>query len=137
MGYFLPSVCAFSVTSYSLLLKSHTSNAGGQDAYSLRRSSDETEWNLFINTYLLAGNEPLVGATYNKRYAICGHSCFWQFYVQAGIGGSTAGPVVELLWGTVFLWVVRIDIATQIYITRERAVFWSYPAWVGLSMPLF
>ena len=110
-------------------------NAGGQEAYALRRANNEREWSLFMNQYLLAGGYPLSGISYAKRFPICELHCPIQAYVQAGGGLSTAGPLIELLWGTNIFWLARIDIATQIYFSTKRVIFWSYPLWVGFSVP--
>ena len=125
------------ITTYSLQLHALAPNAGGQEAYALRRATNSWELELFVNTYLRTGEYPLAGIIYNKRFAICDDSCFWQFYVQAGAGLSTAGPIIEFLWGTNFLWIIRLDIATQVLANPNRLIFWSYPLWIGFSLPLF
>jgi len=121
---------------YSLMLQSLAPNAGGQQAYALRRGTDKIEMSLFANRSLYAGNFPLMGATYDWRFAICGRSCFWQFYAQAGVGLSTAGPMVEILWSSILLWTVRIDMATHLIVIPNRVITWSYPLWVGFAIPL-
>ena len=123
--------------SYHILARALTGNSGGQDAISLRRSTDTNEISLFMNRYLIAGDKPLVGGNYSVRFPVCGQRCFWQFYTQLGIGLSTAGPMAEVLWGSVFLWMVRIDIATHVFVTEERPVLWHYPFWFGISFPSF
>lgn len=122
--------------SYSLQLKALAANAGGQDAYALRRVTEDIEWSLFQNTYLRAGSLPLMGSIYSWRHSFCDQSCLIQVYCQGGIGLSTAGPVLEMLWGTNLFWLVRVDVATQIYFSTTRVIFWSYPLWVGFSIPV-
>lgn len=111
-------------------------NAGGQNAFALRRGSNDEEWSVFSNQYLRTGDYPLSGLVYAKRFPICGTHCFWQFYVQTGIGISSAGPLFEVTWGTNLLWLARIDFATQAFVTTDRLIFWSYPLWLGISLPL-
>ena len=123
-------------TTYSLQALAFAPNAGGQQAYALRRATDKSEWALFANTYLQTGGGPLLGGGYDLRMPVCDQSCFWQFYAQIGGGLSTVGPYVEVLWGTNLFWIMRLDIATHFYVTASRAIFWSYPLWAGLSLPL-
>lgn len=124
-------------TTWSALGLALAPNAGGQAAYSVRRATDDNEIGVFANTYLMAGNYPLLGAVYDWRFPICGQECFWQFFAQAGVGLSTAGPLVELTWSTIPFWILRVDITTHIIAVPWRAVTWSYPLWVGLSLPLW
>ncbi len=123
------------MATYSLQVAAFAPNAGGQEAYALRRATDKVEWSVFVNRYLYAGDYPLMGATYDWRFPICDQSCFWQFYIQAGVGLSTTGPVLEVLWGTTLLWVARVDIATQMFFQSNRLISWSYPLWIGVSIP--
>ncbi len=123
-------------------------NAGGQEAYSLRVARDSWEAGVFSNQYLLAGDKPLTGAVIDYRLPICDTSCFWQFFVQGGGGISNGGPVAEITWGSIIpllpLWLptsapryvpaLRLDITTQFVFVRYRAVTWSYPLWVGVSI---
>lgn len=122
--------------SYSLQVHALAPNAGGQRAYALRRATNESEWGLFANEYLRAGDYPLMGGLYSFRYPICDQSCVIQFYAQTGVGVSNVGPFIELLWGTNLFWTVRLDVASQILITRDHVVVWSYPLWIGLSVSL-
>ena len=123
-------------TTYSLQALAFAPNAGGQQAYALRRATDKSEWTLFANYYLQTAGGPLMGGGYDLRMPVCDQRCFWQFYAQIGGGVSTIGPYVEVLWGTNLFWILRLDIATHFYITAARAIFWSYPLWAGLSLPL-
>ena len=125
-----------SAETYTLQLKAHTSNAGGQQVYGVRRGNDTHEISGFYNQFLLSGGKPIWGGTYHWRFPICGIECFWQFYAQAGIGLSTGGPILEFTWSTTAFWVARIDFATQIFVTRTRLVSWSNPLWIGVSVPL-
>jgi hypothetical protein len=124
-------------------------NAGGQEAYTMRLSTNRWEAGVFSNQYLLAGDHPLTGAFYDWRFPICDDSCFWQFFVQAGGGVSTGGPIAQATWGTVIpllpIWLprrapsyvpaLRLDMTTQMIFIRYRGVTWSYPLWVGISIP--
>lgn len=124
-------------------------NAGGQTAYSLRLATNNWEAGAFSNQYIIAGDYPLTGATYAWRFPICDDSCFWQFFAQTGAGLSTGGPLAEITWGAVIpllpLWLpsaapryvpaIRLDITTQLIFIRWRAITWSYPLWIGVSVP--
>jgi hypothetical protein len=124
-------------------------NAGGQVAYSLKYAHDDDwEASLFSNQYILAGKYPLSGATYSRRFPVCDSSCFWRFFVQTGAGVSTGGPMAEITWGSIIpilpVWLptsapkyipsLRIDFTSQFIFVRYRAVTWSYPLWVGLTV---
>jgi hypothetical protein len=50
------------MVTYSLQVLALAPNAGGQNAYALRRATDSSEYALFYNNYLGAGNFPLIGA---------------------------------------------------------------------------
>ena len=120
----------------SLHYKSWTSNAGGQVAYSLKWAhNDEWEWNLFSNQFLITGDFPLTGLTYGLRFPVCKRSCFISMFGQAGIGLSSAGPVVEFLWSLKPLWLFRIDMVTHLYFSQPQPIVWSYPFWLGMSVP--
>jgi hypothetical protein len=137
IGIIIPTdLIAEEGVTYSLQVAALAPNAGGQQAYALRRSTDEDEWFLFSNNYLETGKFPLTGAGYNWRFPICDQDCFWQFYVEVGGGISTAGPMAEVIWGMNFLWVTRLDIGTHFYLTQNRLITWSYPLWAGISVPL-
>lgn len=123
-------------------------NAGGQDTYSLRLYHDEREYHAFMNRTLMAGGMPLYGAGYDFTFNAC-EECFWRFFVQTGVGISTAGPYLELDWGFAVpilpLWLpiapprfvpqFRIDFATHVIQTTSRAITWSYPLWIGIGIP--
>lgn len=130
---------------YSLQAMALAPNAGGQMAYALRRGTNEREMSVFANTYLYAGDYPLVGAIYSWRFPIVNDDWFWQAFVELGAGITTAGPVAEILWGTIMLWTVRVDIATHLMFVPSNSdrsgrpanmILWSYPIWVGLAVPL-
>lgn len=110
-------------------------NAGGQEAYSLRRLNDDREWNFFLNTSINTSGIPLMGVSYAARLSLCGSTCIWDFYLEAGAGLSSGGPMIEFLWGTTWFWLLRIDFSTQIFISTERAIIWNYPFWAGISVP--
>lgn len=124
-------------------------NAGGQQVYSLKLATNDWEIGAFSNQYLLAGNLPMSGITYDLRWPICDDSCFWQFFFQAGGGGSNAGPLLEMTWSAIIplipIWLptrappyypaLRIDFTTQMIFIRWRSVTWSYPLWLGISVP--
>ena len=125
-------------------------NAGGQDAYSLKVEHDNIEYSVFSNQYILAGSFPLSGATAEYRWDICGRDCWWQFFLQAGGGGSNGGPIGQITWGSAiplvpFWWptsapkyvpALRLDFTTQFILIQWRAISWSYPLWIGLSVPI-
>lgn len=124
-------------------------NAGGQEAYTLRLGKGDWEAGIFSNQYVIAGDLPLTGAMLDWRSPVCGVECFWQFFVQLGVGGSNGGPLAEVTWGTMIpalpIWLptaapryvpqIRLDITTQVILIRYRAVTWSYPLWLGLTVP--
>lgn len=124
-------------------------NAGGQEAYTLRLATNDWEAGVFRNEYITAGDYPLMGGTFEWRFPICDDACFWQFFVQAGGGGSTGGPVAHITWGTQIpllpIWLptrappyvpaLRIDFTTQMIFIKWRGVAWSYPIWAGITVP--
>lgn len=119
------------------MLKSFAPNAGGQDAYSLRAGRDDFELGVFANTYLQVGGHPLSGVSYDFRFDICGKKCwFFRVYSAVGIGISSIGPFAEVVATFVPLSVVRVDISTHFIPARDRVILWSYPLWVGLTIPL-
>ncbi len=112
-------------------------NAGGQRAWSLRLAeNDQVEYSLFVNEYLVTGSVPLTGVSYGWRYSLCGRICPLRMFAQLGAGVSTAGPVVEVIWSVTPLWLLRVDIATHFYFLTDRAILWSYPFWLGVSVPI-
>lgn len=125
-----------SLKTYSFLWKAHAANAGGQDIYSIRRADDDHEISLFRNEYLISSGRPLMGATYSLRLPVCDSSCFVQGYTQLGAGLSTAGPLLDITWSVIGLWVARVDFTTQLFLTKTRIMTWSVPLWIGVSLPL-
>lgn len=113
-----------------------TGNAGGQNAYALSLSRENTrEYSLFVNQHLITGKIPLCGATYNLRsYLFPAHLPLTAF-IQAGAGLSTAGPLIALTWNLTVLQVARIDISTHLYFPSFRPMIWSYPLWIGITLP--
>ena len=110
-------------------------NAGGQVAYSLRYSPEEkTEYSAFANTSLFVGKVPLSGIIYSKRLTLC-ERCLVSSFAQVGAGASLAGPMLEFDWNITPLWLLRIDFATHIYFFRIHGIVWSYPLWLGVSLP--
>jgi hypothetical protein len=124
-------------------------NAGGQVTYGLRASWNNREIGLFQNHYLTAGGQPLLGGVYSFRFPVCDDSCMVHTHVQAGIGGSSAGPLAEFLWGAEipllplalnggtipYVPMLRMDFASHWLATRSRIIMWSYPFWVGVTLP--
>jgi hypothetical protein len=124
-------------------------NAGGQTAYSLRYATGDQEFGVFSNQYLMAGDYPLTGATYEKVMPLCKKDCFWELNLQAGAGISNGGPLIHLTWSSVVpllpLWLprraprfvpaLRLDLTTQMILIQTRAITWSYPLWAGISYP--
>jgi hypothetical protein len=127
---------ALAGSSYSFQWRSFTANAGGQQAYAFKYAVDEREIGLFLNEYLLSRGQPIFGATYDFRYVLCGFKCPVQFYAHAGAGISTGGPLLQLGWSSHWLWIGRLDVMTQIFFERSRLINWSYPLWIGISVPL-
>ncbi len=123
------------LVSYTGEWQAFAPNAGGQKAYALRRGTNDSEWSLFLNEFLTTGNTPLIGGLYGLRFNVCDQSCFWQFFVTTSAGISTGGPTIDVSWSTVVLWIARLDFSTQIFFTRNRIVTWSYPLWMGVSIP--
>lgn len=119
---------------YSLQAMALAPNAGGQQAFALRRATDKAEWSLFANDYLRTGNQPLMGGLYSLRFPALGQSRGFQMVFEVGAGLSSVGPMVEVLWGTTLLWSVRLDVASHFYVAKDRAILWSYPLWIGLSV---
>ena len=115
-------------------------NAGGQESYSIKyfHEAHNIEYSVFSTTYLVTeGNVPLSGVTGAYRLPICDESCFAQAFLLTGGGVSQIGPYAELTWGTILGWVTRIDITSQLYysFSEQRIITWSYPLWVGISVP--
>ena len=123
-------------------------NAGGQEAYSLKLARGWWEAGAFSNTYILANDLPLSGITFDWRFPVCGQQCFWQFYVQAGGGVSNGGPIAQFSWSAILpglpIWLpreappylpaLRVDFVTQLIFIQYRAITWSYPLWLGISL---
>lgn len=133
----------------AVLGRSLAPNAGGQEAYSLKLATNDWELSTFLNNYLVVGSLPMMGVNYDWRFPICDDRCFWQFYFAAGGGISNAGPIIDLTWSAIIpilpMWLptrappyypaLRIDFTTQIILIQWRGVTWSYPLWVGISLP--
>lgn len=120
----------------SLQYRSMTSNAGGQQSYALRLShDDEGEFVLFSNLFLLTGRWPLTGVAYDWRFVICSRRCFIRSFFQVGVGATTAGPLMEVLWNLTPLWLFRIDVVTHFYFAQVKPILWNYPLWIGFSVP--
>jgi hypothetical protein len=150
--FFWPSLLYAEPERFHLALQSISlaPNAGGQTVYGFKVNRGHWELSLFSNQSIYAGNSPYSGALVHRRFAICGDTCFWQLFIQLGGGASNGGPVTELTWGSVIpllpIWLplrapsyipaIRLDVTTQIVFIRWRAVTWTYPVWVGLSIPL-
>ncbi len=122
-------------------------NAGGQKAYRIEVHRSGHAVYGYNNRSLLVENATLFGAGYDYRLPVCDESCFWQFFVQVGGGLTNAGGFAEATWGTMIpllpVWLptraprmipmLRVDITSQFFATRERVITWSYPLWIGLS----
>ncbi len=125
-------------------------NAGGQTAYSLKLAYGEIEYGAFANEYLRAGEHPLSGLTAEYRLGLCQKDCWGNLYAQIGVGGSTGGPLATMTWSAQIpllpIWLpysapaylpqLRIDFSTHFIFVRYRAVTWSYPLWLGITIPL-
>lgn len=136
-------------TKISLQYQAFAPNAGGQTVYGLRWFKDNRELTLFQNNYLTAGDAPLAGGLYSWRFPACDTSCFIHLHAQAGLGITTAGPATELLWGgelpllplalnggTIkYVPMLRLDFASHWIFTTQRMINWSYPFWLGLTVP--
>ncbi len=144
-----PALAAKSSYTLSAQYESLAPNAGGQIAYGLRLATNNWEAGLFSNQYLTAGGVPLTGMVFDRRFPICDDSCWWQFFVQVGAGGSNAGPIAEVTWATIIplipIWLptsaprfvpaLRLDITSHMIFVRYRGIAWSYPLWLGVSVP--
>lgn len=111
-------------------------NAGGQAAYAIAAATRQTEYSLFVNTYLLTGDVPLFGVIYSRRLPLCSGSCWlWPTFLQAGAGLASAGPLLAVDWVMTPLSLLRIDMSTHLMINSKRVVAWSYPLWLGITLP--
>ena len=129
-------ICEASEYSLSLQNQALAPNAGGQTAWALRfASGNSREYSLFANEYLRTGKYPLFGGLYSMRFPILGRAAPIQTFAQVGMGISSAGPVVELLWNLTPFWLLRIDFATHFYFIPQRVIVWNYPFWLGLTVP--
>jgi hypothetical protein len=122
---------------YSTQSLAFAPNAGGQSAFSLRRSSESSEWSLFVNQYLISGPLPLIGVSYNSRHPMTRRSWPLQFALLLGGGLASSGPFLEVGWEFLALYALRVDIRTQATFYRTRILTWSYPIWFGVSLPLW
>jgi hypothetical protein len=143
-------LCAEELDSISFQDRALAPNAGGQTAYSLKLAYGSMEYGAFANEYLRAGDYPLSGITVDYRLALCEKDCWGNFYAQAGVGGSTGGPLASLTWSLqiplVPIWLpmaapkylpqLRVDFTTHFIFVQYRAVTWSYPLWLGITIPL-
>jgi hypothetical protein len=131
---------ATTLNAYSLLSFQYhavTGNAGGQNAYALSLAQHNTrEFGIFVNEHLTTGRIPLTGATYSRRYLLTPDYYALTSFVQAGCGISSAGPLFALTWNLTALQVVRLDITTHIYFPQLRPLVWSYPLWLGITVPV-
>lgn len=119
----------------SLQYISFAPNAGGQFAYAIRWAhNDSREYSLFSNQFLNTGKYPLSGAIYSIRFPLCPR-CVVSTSGEIGAGLTNAGPMIELDWNLTVLWVARIDFATHLYFPTVRAIAWSYPLWLGITVP--
>ena len=124
------------IDTVSFQYQSWTSNAGGQQSYGLRWAIDESqEWALFSNQYLMAADLPLSGIVWDLIFPVSPTSCALSMWIQAGVGLSSAGPVVEFLWSIRPLWLFRIDFATHLYFSGPKPIVWNYPFWLGINIP--
>lgn len=116
-----------------LQLGATAANAGGQSALAIRGKVNTGEWSLFHNSYLSTSEKTLIGLGYN--YPVFEYDAgFWfSAYTRVGGGISTAGPLIEILWGTKLVG-LRMDIATHVYFVHNRPVTWSFPLWIGFSL---
>jgi hypothetical protein len=123
-------------------------NAGGQKAYRVEWYHHHHAFSVFDNQSLLVGSTTLKGIGYSYRLPVCDADCFWQFFSQVGGGISNAGVYGEVDWGVIIpmlpIWLptsapryipaFRIDIASQMYASRQRIITWSYPLWAGVTV---
>ncbi len=144
-----PVMAAEKQLKVSLQYAAFAPNAGGQITYGFRGLRNNREIAIFQNQYLTAGSEPLLGALYAWRFPICDTSCMIHVHAQAGVGATSAGPLVEFLWGTEipvlplglnggtipYVPMLRLDIASHWIATRSRLITWSYPFWIGVTLP--
>jgi len=143
------SAMAAEVTNISYLHAALAPNAGGQDSHSLKLLNGDIEYSIFVNEYIRAGGYPLSGAVMEWVSPICEKECWGNLFLQYGGGASLGGPVAHLTWSAQFpllpLWLpvsaprfvpqLRIDFTSQFILLKHRAISWSYPLWLGLSIP--
>lgn len=144
------TMAAEKAVNVSLQYAAFAPNAGGQVAYGIRGLRNNREIAIFQNQYLTAGGQPLLGVLYAWRFPICDESCMVHLHTQVGIGLTSAGPLVEFLWGTEipilplglnggtipYVPMLRVDVASHWMATHSRLITWSYPFWVGVTLPL-
>lgn len=143
------SIAAGKLTKISLQYMAFAPNAGGQLSLGLRATHGNREFGVFQNHYLTAGDRPLLGGLYAWRFPVCDEACMVHIHLQTGLGMTTAGPMAEFLWGmeipvlplalnggTIpYIPMLRLDLASQWLATRSRLIMWSYPFWLGLTLP--
>jgi len=111
-------------------------NAGGQQVYGLRLAvEDKNEYFIFANEALIVADYPLLGAGYAYRYPVWDRVWPLRFFAQFGLGLSSAGPMLELTFSLVNLWLFRVDISSHLYISNPRIIIWNYPLWLGITIP--
>lgn len=138
------------VKNVSYLHAAFAPNAGGQESHSLKLLYDNVEYSIFVNEYIRAGEYPLSGVTMEWVSPICDKECWGNLFLQYGVGASMGGPIANLTWSFQLpilpIWLpmsapkyvpqIRLDFTSQFIFVRYRAVSWSYPLWLGLSIPL-
>ena len=136
--FFLSYIACAKDNTYSITIQKDAwaSNAGGQKAYGLRLAvNDKNEYFIFTNEALLVEEYPLIGAGYAQRYALFSRVWPLRFFAQFGLGLSSAGPLLELTFSLVNLWVFRVDISSHVYFSLPRTIIWNYPLWLGITIP--
>jgi hypothetical protein len=128
--------CASSLEGISFLNKAFAPNVNGQDAYSLKLTYSTQEFGVFANSDLQAGSSSLVGASWLRRFSLCTAACSFSHAILLGGGISSAGPLFEISWSFQLLWLLRVDFTTHYFVSTTRLVNWSYPLWLGLTIPL-
>lgn len=120
----------------SFLNKSFAPNVDGQNAYSLKLTFTDQEFSLLSNEDLQAGSSSLIGVTWDYRIPSCAIYCSFSHALLLGGGLTTAGPLLELTWSFNLFWLARLDFTSHYFVSTTRLINWSYPLWLGFTLPL-
>ncbi len=122
--------------SVSTLFFAYAPNAGGQQTIAFKATFPNYEATLFQNNALLAGDSPIVGAYVERRFSTCLFGCLFKSHLGLGAGASSGGGFFTITGSFTTAWVARVDISTHLFPSENRIIQWSYPLWLGFSIPL-